>query len=376
MGAYLSALFGIGHTGEWISRRSDLSGKVAIVTGANSGLGYETSRVLCKAGAKVYMACRDPALGAVAKKKIVDQLGEEFAQNLVVKKMDLSALETVKTFADEFMATEDRVDFLILNAGVMGVPGRKLTNEGLEWHFGVNFLGHFYLTKLLFRFMVEREEKVPARILVVTCSACKKGKLKLMDLDFRTRKYSPYRAYNQSKLASWLFVQELGIRLKRDFQSRITVFAVDPGACDTQLFRNVSPFALFMMVLTRMMMKNVGKGSATIIHGCINQRIARCSGAYLENCHVSEMQKNRRHASLRQELWAKSEHMLDNMVFNQNILHHGRNGSVRERRSRKKLTRKARTMWDAVQSRLMPAMRLGNSDEGVELMDRKRTKSA
>ncbi|GMH34144.1 hypothetical protein BSKO_01978 [Bryopsis sp. KO-2023] len=377
MGAHLSALFGIGHTGEWISRRCDLTGKVAIVTGANSGLGFETARILCKAGAKVYMACRDPELGDSAKKKIVDRLGDGFAENLVVRKMDLSSLETVKTFAEEFMAAEDRLDFLILNAGVMGIPGRKLTAEGLEWHFGVNFFGHFYLTKLLFRFLIERENRVPTRILVVTCSAGKQGKLKLMDLDFRSRKYYPYRAYNQSKLACWLFVQELGIRLKRDFQSEISVFAVDPGACDTQLFRNVSPFALFMMAVTRMMMKNVGKGSATIIHGCINQRISKFSGAYLENCRVTEVQKSRRHACLRQELWAKCENMLESMSFGQPVLGARRTTSVGHKKSRKRRSvGNNASLWDAVQRRLMPAVRFGgNSDEGMELVTN-RTKSA
>lgn len=379
MGAQLSALLGIGQTAEWISRKSNLKGKVAIVTGASSGIGLETARVLCKIGAKVYMGCRDTVAGEAAKQRILVQLGPSFAENLIVKYLDLSALKTVRAFAEEFEKEEQVLDYLILNAGVSGVP-RMYTKEGFEWHLGVNFLGHFYLTRWLFPLMLgnERENKAICRIVCITCSACRAGKLRMEDLHFKSRKYSPLRAYSQSKLAVWLFVQELAVRLKRDFESNISVFAVDPGACDTALFRYVSPLALFSMIFSRLMMKNVGEGAATTIFACIGKRLGNKSGSYLEHCRVHFVQKNKAHVKWRSELWEKAEEMVGNVSYDSYTADKLSMGSCRgfgttpikkPRKPSKK--KKTSTLWTKIRATILPAVAMSSKTEDKELLVKK-----
>lgn len=369
----MSALLGVGQTAEWVSRKSNLKGKVAIVTGATSGIGYETARVLCKIGCKVYMGCKSKSQGDLAKKEMLIQLGDQYAGQLVVKLLDLSAMKTVKAFADQFLALESQLDFLILNAGTFGVP-RKFTREGFEWHFGVNYLAHFYLTKLLFPLMIRQDEWVQSRIIVLTCSARRRGRLWLQDLEFKSRHYSPLKAYSQSKLALWLFVQELSSRLKKDFQSNICVLAVDPGACDTKLFRNVSPFALFTMIFSRLMMKNIGQGSATSVYACINNRLLSRSGSYMENCRVQMVQVVKSHRRLRVELWERSEGLLETMEFesyrstsmNPKVVtgELGMN-SISAPKSKK------HPLWKTISTRMMPVIRMADEGQQVELVDKK-----
>lgn len=373
MGGHLSALLGVGQTAEWVSRKSNLKGKVAIVTGATSGIGYETARVLCKIGCKVYMGCRSESDGEAAKKAMLTQLGDDCAGRLIVRLLDLSSMKTVKSFADHFLAAESQLDFLILNAGIFGVP-RSFTKEGFEWHFGVNFLGHFYLTKLLFPLLIKNDGIVQSRIIVMTCSARRKGKLSLEDLEFKSRKYSPLKAYSQSKLALWLFAQELASRLKRDFQSSICVLAVDPGACDTKLFRNVSPFVLFTMIFSRLMMKNVGQGSATSIYACVNNRLLARSGSYLENCHIQMIQVIKSHSRLRVELWEKAETLVENMKFDSY-----RSTSMGPRLVSGELGMgavsapqlKKSPLWSAISKKVLPVVRLSEGSQQVELTDKK-----
>lgn len=205
----------------------DQTGRVAVVTGANSGLGYETARVLAQHGATVIMACRnaEKAEKAAAEIRALHPTGE-----VVVMPLDLSDLKSVHAFADEFSATYDRLDLLINNAGIM-VPPLGRTAQGFETQFGVNHLGHFALTARLLGFL----ERTPgARVVTVSSIAHRFGTVAFGDLNWRTRRYAPMAAYGQSKLSNLLFTSELQRRLTAAGQDVLAV-AAHPGWASTGL---------------------------------------------------------------------------------------------------------------------------------------------
>lgn len=184
----------------------DMGDTVTIVTGANSGIGYETTKVLAQKGGTVVMACRNLEKAERAAEKI-RQSG--IRGELDIIHLDLSDLESVRTFADEFKEKYRRLDLLINNAGLMVVPFGT-TAQGFESQIGVNHLGHFALTALL----IERLTATPrSRIVNVSSIAHRFGEVDLTDLNWQKRPYSPFPAYGQSKLANLYFTYELQRRL-------------------------------------------------------------------------------------------------------------------------------------------------------------------
>lgn len=179
----------------------NLSGRRAVVTGANSGLGLQTALELARAGAQVTLACRDAARGAEAARTITAEVpGAE----LQVRALDLADLASVRAFAAEIESEEQPLDLLINNAGVMATPPR-LTADGFELQFGTNHLGHFALTGLL----LDRLKAAPTpRVVTVSSVMHRIGKIDFDDLQ-RTRHYGPWSAYGQAKLANLLFAREL-----------------------------------------------------------------------------------------------------------------------------------------------------------------------
>lgn len=207
----------------------DLSGKVAIVTGANTGLGYDTARVLAQKGATVVLAVRDPAKGAAAVKRIRATVP---GADLHVQALDLGSLASVRAAAAALRAGFTRIDLLINNAGVM-IPPKSLTPEGFELQFGTNHLGHFALTGLL----LDRLLDVPgARVVIVGSLAHRGGRIRFDDLQW-ARSYSRAGAYAQSKLATLMFGYELQRRLAAAGRSTIAVLA-HPGYTNSELMRN------------------------------------------------------------------------------------------------------------------------------------------
>ncbi len=204
----------------------NLDGKVAIVTGANSGLGLESARVLAKHGAHVIMACRDTRKAETAKAGISEA---GFEDRLEIRELDLSRLASVRAFADGIKQDYEKLDILMLNAGIMALP-RKVTEDGFEQQFGVNHLAHFALTGLLLPLL---EASPEARVVAVTSIASFMGKLEFDDL-MGERRFSRYDAYGQSKLANMVFIRELDRRLKQAGSS-ITAVAAHPGYTATNL---------------------------------------------------------------------------------------------------------------------------------------------
>jgi protochlorophyllide reductase len=204
----------------------DQTGRVAIVTGANSGLGYETTRALARKGAHVVMAARSAERNAAARNRI---LAEIPAAALTLMPLDLAGLASVHAFAGAYLARFDRLDQLYNNAGLMATP-HGVTADGFEMQFGVNHLGHFALTGLL----IDRLTATPAaRVITTTSSAAFYGRMNFEDLQFEEG-YTRYGAYGQSKLANALFAFELQRRLEAAGYDTISVVA-QPGLAETNL---------------------------------------------------------------------------------------------------------------------------------------------
>ena len=209
----------------------DQSGRNAIVTGANSGLGLVTARELARAGASVVMACRNLEKGHAAVEQVRAAVPDAQVQ---LDELDLASLESVRGFAERFKATHDGLDLLINNAGVMAPPRRR-TVDGFELQFGTNHLGHFLLTTLLLDSMERRED---ARVVTLSSTAHKIGRIAFHNLD-GDRHYFRWRAYGQSKLANLLFALELDRRLRRE-GSTVKSLAAHPGYAATNL-QSASP---------------------------------------------------------------------------------------------------------------------------------------
>jgi NAD(P)-dependent dehydrogenase (short-subunit alcohol dehydrogenase family) len=207
----------------------DQTGRTAIVTGANTGIGLETARMLALKGADVIVACRNPekGQGAVARIRTENPAGRATAAIL-----DLADLESIAAFAKSFASNHGRLDLLINNAGVM-VPPASRTKQGFELQFGTNHLGHFALTGHLLPLVLQTRG---ARVVVVSSTAHKMGRIDLDDLNFERRPYRAWSAYSQSKLANLLFALELQRRLAAAGSDR-RVTAAHPGWTATDLQR-------------------------------------------------------------------------------------------------------------------------------------------
>jgi NAD(P)-dependent dehydrogenase (short-subunit alcohol dehydrogenase family) len=223
----------------------DQSGRVAVVTGASGGLGLETAEVLANRGATVVLACRDLGKAERAAARIRDSVGRTRAtaggtgdsagrDRVLVIRLDLASLDSVREAAAEIRSACPRLDLLINNAGVMAVPQGR-TADGFERHFGINHLGHFALTGLV----LDRLLDTPcSRIVTVSSIGHRMGSgvMQFDDLEF-TRDYKPWNAYWQSKLANLLFTYELQARLAAAGADPVAL-AAHPGQARTELWRH------------------------------------------------------------------------------------------------------------------------------------------
>ncbi len=212
---------------DWTARDiPDQRGRLAVVTGANSGLGLATARELARAGATVVLAVRDTAKGAQAASAIQADVP---AASVSVEELDLASLASVRAFAERVGAEHERLDLLINNAGVMAPP-RRLTVDGFESQFGTNHLGHFALTGLLMPTLLA----APApRVVTVSSTLHRRGKIDFDDLQGE-RHYDRWRAYGQSKLANLMFCFELQRRAAAADTALVST-AAHPGYAATNL---------------------------------------------------------------------------------------------------------------------------------------------
>ena len=210
----------------------DQGGRVAIVTGSNTGLGYDNARALAARGATVVMAVRDTAKGDAAADRVRELTPGAV---VVVHKLDLGSLASVRTAGAELAAAYPRIDLLINNAGVM-YPPKQTTVDGFELQFGTNHLGHFALTGLLLDNLLSVDG---SRVVVVSSIAHNiRAKIDFADLQWETRRYDRVASYGQSKLANLMFAYDLQRRLAAAKAETIAV-AAHPGVAATELVRHV-----------------------------------------------------------------------------------------------------------------------------------------
>ena len=220
-----------GNQGWDYSRTPDMSNKVVVITGGNSGIGFEAAKVLVGKCAQVTIFCRNEQKAKEAVAEIAKHTNDKGSIDYIL--MDLARLDSVRSAADLFIANHEKLDVLLNNAGLMMIWTKTLTEDGSETQFGVNHLGHFLFAQLLYPLV----EKAQGRIIAVSSIAHMWGlkRIKFEDLNF-DHGYSSTASYGQSKLANMLFVHELQRRLKTA-DSAVNAYVVHPGYADTNLQR-------------------------------------------------------------------------------------------------------------------------------------------
>ena len=207
----------------------NLNGKIAIITGANSGIGFYSALELARAGATVILACRNTQKG----EKAAALINEKAPDRAIFMPLDLADFAAVHEFAGNFKERYGALDLLINNAGIMAPPQRLLTAQGLELQFGVNFIGHFLLTALLLTPLLDA--RAP-RVIQLSSVAHRRGRIDFADLQ-SVRAYRGWTAYAQSKLAMLVFAQELARRADAGGWGILSL-AAHPGVAATELVDN------------------------------------------------------------------------------------------------------------------------------------------
>jgi NAD(P)-dependent dehydrogenase (short-subunit alcohol dehydrogenase family) len=271
-----------------------LAGRVALVTGANTGIGRVTARELALRGAQVFIACRC----AQRAQPVLDEIRALRADAQVqALHLDLGDLDSVRACAAGFLARELPLHLLVNNAGVAGARG--LSASGFELAFGVNHMGHFLLTQLL----LERlRASAPARVVTVASRA----HYRATGIDWsavrrRTRALTGLPEYSVSKLANVLFSAELARRLAG---SGVTSYALHPGVVASDIWRAV-PWPLNALMKLRMI--STEEGAATTLHCAASPAVAGESGLYYDRCALEQPSRVAQDAALAAELWRRSE---------------------------------------------------------------------
>ena len=287
----------------------DQSGRLAVVTGANSGLGLVTARELARRGAHVVLACRNLGKGEGARRAIETRAP---TASVEVAELDLASLESVRGFAERLRSEHGEIDLLINNAGVMATPHRR-TADGFEMQFGTNHLGHFALTGLLIDRLEGRED---ARVVTLSSGAHRIGKIAFDNLGGE-RRYFRWRAYGQSKLANLLFALELDRRL-RAVGSAIKSVAAHPGYAATNL-QHAGPTRLdelLMVVPNKVFAQSDEMGALPTLYAATEPGVA--GGTYVgpdglgeQRGHPTEVSTNAaaRDEAVARRLWEVSEEM-------------------------------------------------------------------
>ncbi len=287
----------------------DLTGKVMIVTGGNSGLGYESVKAFSENGAEVILTSRSVEKGEVAKKQIGSVKGK-----VVVMQLDLQDFASIEQFAENFKQKHTRLDVLLNNAGISQTPYFK-TKDGLEGQMGVNHFGHFKLTGLL----IDLIKKTPKSHVVSVSSGGHKFEQAEMDFDnllFENgTDYTPMKAYCRSKLANLLFTYELDRKFKKNNIDSIAV-AAHPGGANTNLNNHMGDQLMWKIMLKvfSVIGQTPAQGALHEIRACVDEnvkgadyygpkRFMEMKGAP-ELAESSEASHNKEHA---RKLWEVSE---------------------------------------------------------------------
>ncbi|KAM3966467.1 retinol dehydrogenase 14 [Aphomia sociella] len=290
----ISVIVALGFWRKWRSRNwgryasnTCLRGKTFLITGANSGIGLETARALVARKARVIFACRDivKAKAAIADIRKQQPKGGE----LIPMHLDLASLESIEKFVEVVKAGFYKIDVLINNAGVF-VPLKQdlKTKDGFEIHFGVNHLGHFYLTNLLLDLL---KRATPSRIVIVSSTLHERGQINFADLNLKAEielakkgksvRHNP--GYSNSKLMNCYYMKALTERLSG---SGVDVNACCPGFCYTGLFRNTIKWYHYILMapVYLLFMRSAEQGSHTVVYCATDYSIEGRSGKFYRDC--------------------------------------------------------------------------------------------
>ncbi len=252
--------------------------KIALITGANSGMGKASTAILADMGFHVVMLCRDQARGRAAYEEITGVAGRRVDLMLC----DLGSMASIRSFVSSFRERFDKLDVLINNAGVITLDRRE-TMDGLELQFGVNHIGHFLLTTSLLDLL---ERSGSGRIVIYSSGAHKMGRVHFDDINLQ-RRYNVIRSYGQSKLANLYFTRELALRL-RDRGSRVTVNACHPGAVATQMgVDRDTGFGRSLVKMLKPLFQTPEQGCRTAVYLATSEEVANVSGEYFYKCKVA-----------------------------------------------------------------------------------------
>jgi len=260
----------------------DLSNKISLVTGASGGIGLETARALASKGARVILGVRDQKKGKAAMDTITHNVP---GADILLKELDLASLESVRTFANSFLAEFDQLNILIANAGVMCPPLQR-TEEGFELQFGTNHLGHFVLVCKLVPALINASS---SRVVMVSSAGHRFGDINFDDINYNNRPYEKWPAYGQSKTANILFTVELNRRLSK---KGVTANALHPGAIMTDLSRHLTKADMEGLDDVspgegEIHWKSVQAGAATSVWAATAPELEGKGGLYLEDCQIS-----------------------------------------------------------------------------------------
>ncbi|XP_050346902.1 retinol dehydrogenase 11-like [Nymphalis io] len=273
--------------------------EVVIITGANTGIGYYTALDLAAKGARVILACRHEGKGLSVRDRIITSTGNS---NVVYKHLDLSSLTCVRTFANDVIRTEDRLDILINNAGTYGASD-KYTEDGIVEGLQVNYFGHFLLTLLLFNLL---KKSKPSRIINVSSILHYYGFIKIDHINEIGRK--DLITYINSKLCSVLFCVEFA---RRFHGSGVVCNSAHPGMIDTAISAQANFFFKWMFkICCWICYRSTEEGVRTITHLAVSKECENISGKFYMNCVPRYLFPNARNPSVASSLWSLSEELV------------------------------------------------------------------
>jgi NAD(P)-dependent dehydrogenase (short-subunit alcohol dehydrogenase family) len=285
----------------------DQHGRTAVVTGANSGIGFEAAAVLAQRGAVTVLACRDTGKAGRAAERLA---AVSPGATVSVVRLDLASLDSVRAAAAQIADSHERIDLLINNAGLM-MPPRGTTTDGFELQFGTNHLGHYALTGLLLGRMLT----VPgSRVVTVSSNGHRTGRIDFADLQSE-RRYGRLSAYAQSKLANLMFTYELQRRLAAAGAQTIAL-AAHPGAAATELTRNLPGLHAANQALGAFFTQNAAMGALPTLRAATDP--AATGGQYYGPSGIGQFRgypvlvtsNGRSHdQGAQRRLWAESERL-------------------------------------------------------------------
>jgi len=298
--------FGYDSTAEEVTEGLDLTGRTVLITGANSGLGRETARVLTRRGATVLAAART---SEKAERTCEELPGE--AEPVVC---ELSEPDSVRSCVESVGDRDAPLDAVVANAGIMALAELE-QKYGYELQFLTNHIGHFILVTGLVDQLAE-----DGRVVVLSSSAHQNTPEGGIDFDNLSGEqgYDPWEFYGQSKLANLLVVKQLAGRFEEQSAHERTANAVHPGVIDTNLARHISPalkaiYGAATAVLDPVAMKSVESGAATQTWAAVHPGAADYNGEYFADCNVAEPSEHGRNAELAERLWNETEAIVDEL---------------------------------------------------------------